>query len=281
MMILIFGVGGMAGHVLYRYFSSFSQFEVWGTVHSPLEKFKQVHNLDVRNRHRVLTMIRHLQPDVVVNAIGLLNLSAQQNISDAIYVNALFPRLLAHYAKTHGFKLVHISTDCVFSGQRGNYMEQDIADGTSVYAKSKSLGEVVDDGNLTIRTSIIGPELKPDGIGLLGWFLQQKGPIYGYRQVLWNGVTTMQLARAIHWSLSRNITGLAHLGAPNKISKYELLNMCNATFHKSIPIIPSDEPQSDKSLLNTRTDFCVPLPPYEIMLEEMKQWMEINKSLYV
>lgn len=159
MKLLIFGGAGMAGHVLNQYFRDKVKADVWVTERSgPAGEHKII--LDVRDHTRVEQALKQVQPDVVVNAVGLLNHVAEENVKDAIYVNSLFPHLLAEHGTKQGFKLVHISTDCVFSGRKGDYTERDVADGDTVYARTKALGEVTEAPHVTIRTSIIGPEKK-------------------------------------------------------------------------------------------------------------------------
>ncbi|MCG3055850.1 sugar nucleotide-binding protein, partial [Escherichia coli] len=129
-------------------------------------------------------------------------------------------------------KLIHISTDCVFLGDKGNYTESDAPDGTSIYAQSKQLGEIISDKHLTVRTSIIGPELKTDGIGLFLWFMKQTGKIKGYKRALWNRVTTIELAKAIEVFIQQDVTGLYHLATEPKISKFDLLQLMKEVFQK-------------------------------------------------
>jgi dTDP-4-dehydrorhamnose reductase len=163
------------------------------------------------------------------------------------------------------------------------YVESDEMDGISVYAKTKSLGEINQAPHVTIRTSIIGPEIKSSGIGLFHWFMQQRGDIRGYRQVFWNGVTTLELAKATQWCIRQSITGLVDLAAPEKLSKYELLHMLQAIYTKNdVNIIPDELIHSDKSLTSTRSDFLCKVPSYSQMLTELRDWMvKHSKNMYV
>ncbi|SEN11941.1 dTDP-4-dehydrorhamnose reductase family protein [Lihuaxuella thermophila] len=278
MKVLIFGGHGMAGHMIKDYLQYATDHELWYTVRQKVDESNGI-SLNVKNESEVKDVLARVKPDVVVNAVGILNNDAAQRPFEAIYVNSLFPHQLARLGHQLGFRLVHISTDCVFSGKRGNYTEYDLTDGETVYAKTKSLGEVVDDVNITIRTSIIGPELKQDGIGLFHWLMNQTGEILGYRQVFWNGVTTLELAKAIAWLMPRSISGLVHLAAPEKISKYVLLKMLQEVFGRDDLIIkPSDHLVSDKSLIQTRSDFSYQVSSYSRMLVELKQWMETQRK---
>lgn len=277
MKLLILGGRGMAGHMLLQYFSAQGDTEVWATARTFGESGSgnSMLQLDVRDQQKLERLLQELRPDAVVNAAGLLNEEASRRRCEAIYVNSLLPHLLASMAEKHGFRLIHISTDCVFSGTKGDYAESDAADGITDYAKSKSLGEVTHAPHTTIRTSIIGPELKGDGIGLFHWFMNQKGKVEGYSRVFWNGVTTLELSKAVDWCLQRQVSGLVHLAAQEKISKYELLLLMQSTFGRTgVTVLKGDGKASDKSLRSTRGDFGYTVPPYPRMLEELKEWMD-------
>lgn len=272
--ILIFGGRGMAGHLIRDYLTQVTRHNVWCTVRGQTKDPNCI-PLDVRDEPHVISLLEQLQPDVVINAVGLLNENAARHPADAIYVNSLFPHRLAQHGRRWRYRLIHISTDCVFSGKRGNYTETDTPDGCTIYSMTKNLGEIVDDTNLSIRTSIIGPELNPDGIGLFHWFMSQKGAIRGYQRVFWNGVTTLELAKAVEWTINHPISGLIHLSVPDKISKYGLLNLLKEIFKGKSPVIqPCNKIISDKSLVNTRRDFTYPVSDYSVMLKELKEWME-------
>ncbi|ASB86849.1 SDR family oxidoreductase [Bacillus sonorensis] len=279
MRLLILGGTGMAGHVLKEFFSAKSQYEVFWTQRHSLSDDPHCFFLDVTNTDELKKLLQQVKPDIVINATGILNDAARQNLLQAIHVNSILPHLLSDMSGDYQYYLIHISTDCVFSGSKGKYMETDAKDGSSAYAQTKSLGEVLDDQNLTIRTSIIGPELK-DGIGLFHWFMNQKEQIRGFSNVFWNGLTTLELAKAIEGLLESRLTGLIHLTGNRFISKYELLLLLNKIFARGVAIIPDDHMRFDKSLVMTRED--VPYQPigYEQMLVELKQWMDDRPYLY-
>lgn len=281
MTVLVLGGHGMAGHVIADYFRLQGTADVWCTVRSADAEDAGSLQLDVMDEQRLLQVLLQVKPTVVINAVGLLNEDANQHPLNAIYVNSLLPHKLAQLGNEHGFKLIHISTDCVFSGRRGDYTEQDEADGKNVYAKTKLLGEIYHGPHLTIRTSIIGPELKRNGIGLFHWFMQQEGNIHGYERVYWSGVTTLELAKAIHWVMERELSGLVHLTSLKKISKFDLLTLIKNTFNLSkVSILPYDGLSSDKSLINTRHDFSYHVPSYGVMLLEMRAWMNQHAARY-
>ncbi len=273
MKILILGGKGMAGHVITAYLQQKPEYHVLYTSRDPNDK-NGIY-LDVTDSTKLEEIIDSIKPDITINCVGILNDDADKNTKLAFQVNSLLPHQLVKLTERNNRKLIHISTDCVFLGGKGEYTEKDIPDGTSFYAQSKQLGEIISDKHLTIRTSIIGPELKENGIGLFLWFMKQKGQIKGYEKVYWNGVTTLELAKAIETMIKHKITGLYHLGSENKISKHMLLKLIRKTFERNdIEIVPDSEIVQDRSIKNTRTDFLYQIPPYEDMLLELKAWMD-------
>lgn len=272
MKLLIFGGNGMAGHMLVEFFKRRNNVEVFYTTRNPRDKKGLV--LDALDDHLVENAIEIVRPDIIINAIGILNQFADQNIFNAYHINAFLPHKLRKAADRIGARLIHISTDCVFEGTRGGYRESDHPDGTSTYALTKALGEIDAPGHLTIRTSIIGPEIRLEGIGLLNWFMQQQGRVQGYRQVLWNGVTTLELARAISVLMLSPLSGILHLAHQKPVSKYELLLLLKDIWGlQEIDVVASDTPVQDRTLLSTRMDMDYTLPDYPLMMKELKIWM--------
>ena len=269
MKLLVFGGTGMAGHMIIRYFQQQPKYEVYYTTRDQTDS-KGIY-VDVTDSTSVEKVIETVKPDISINCIGILNAHAERETKLAFQVNSLLPHQLAKLMERSNGKLIHISTDCVFSGSKGDYTETDPTDGTSIYAQSKQLGEVFSDRHLTIRTSIIGPELKEDGIGLFLWFMKQQGTIKGFEKVMWNGVTTLELAKAIHYMIENQVSGLYHLGSSNKISKHELLTMIQEIYQKTdVTIIPDQKMIQDRSIRNTRTDVGYQIQGYREMLEEMR-----------
>ncbi|KIY23555.1 dTDP-4-dehydrorhamnose reductase family protein [Mesobacillus subterraneus] len=270
MKILILGGKGMAGHMVTDYLSRIDRYEVSFT-----SRTGEGIPLDAANFDEVKGLISDKQPDVIINCIGLLNDQAAANLVEAIKVNSLLPHVLAETASLYGGKVIHISTDCVFSGEKGSYAETDLLDGTSIYAKTKALGEITHAPHLTIRTSIIGPELKESGIGLFHWFQQQTGMVNGFTNVWWNGVTTLELAKGIDHVIQKNITGLLHLTAPQPISKHDLLMLLQQSFQKNdVKIIEDGRLSIDRTLVNTRKDFDYQVPDYPEMISALANWMK-------
>ena len=278
--ILVFGSSGMIGHAIFNYLIAIKQYNVFGSAKNGSNS-ESFYIIDVRNQASVEKCIFEIDPDIIINCAGILISESEKNPENAIQVNSLFPNLLSRLGAKLNFRLIQISTDCVFSGKHGNYTETSEPDGVSVYARTKALGELVKDKNLVIRTSTIGPELKSKSHGLLQWFCQQKGEINGFTNAIWTGVTTLELARAVHEFIQQNISGLYNLVPNDNISKYRLLTLLINTWDKeSITILPSDDYKTDKSLINNRTDFDFSFKTYVEMLNELYLWIKANNSLY-
>ncbi|TDQ24094.1 SDR family oxidoreductase [Tenacibaculum caenipelagi] len=278
--VLVIGCNGMAGHVVKLHLEETQKYDVWGIARNIVPEEKLI-NLDISDVVNLEKVFKQHEFDVVVNCVGLLNKTAEDNPELAVWFNGYFPHLLAKFGNVYNFKLIHISTDCVFSGKEGNYKEDDFKNGIGFYAQSKAIGEVINLKDLTFRTSIIGPELKEKGIGLFHWFMNQKKDISGFTEAYWSGVTTIELAKAIGKVLNQDLTGIYHLTNNKKIDKYKLLQEFNTLFkNKSINIIPNSDYKVDKSLINTRSDFDYSVPSYTEMIAEMKNWMEKYNKLY-
>ena len=271
MIVLVLGGNGMAGHMVVNYLKMDPSIEVHFTTRNDHPESIKCDATDFKQLHDI---IKELKPNFIINCIGILNKAADQELYNAIVLNSLLPHYLTKELDRYGGKLIHISTDCVFSGSTGNYHENDLKDGQTNYAKTKALGEVNQAPHLTIRTSIIGPETKNNGIGLLHWFFKQTGTIKGYQQVWWNGVTTLELARFIRYAMEQQITGLCHLTAKEPINKYDLLVLFKSCFLKDdVEIHPDNEISSNKTLVNTRQDIHYEMKDYPKMLEELRDWM--------
>lgn len=277
--VLVIGSKGMAGHVIYKSLPLLGEYDVCGIARN-VEQTDQVYDLDVSDTEALKNII-NLQFDVIINCIGILNKDAEDNPHKAIWFNSYFPHLLESLTKDTKTRVISISTDCVFSGKRGGYSENDFKDGEGFYAQSKSLGEINNEKDLTIRTSIIGPELNKRGIGLFHWFMQQKNEVSGYSQAFWSGITTIELAKVIHQAIQQNITGLIVVAGEKKIDKYNLLKLFNKIFRNdSLIVSENSKYKVDKSMHSLRTDFDYSVPSYEEMIVEMKNWIDINASNY-
>jgi dTDP-4-dehydrorhamnose reductase len=263
MRVAVLGADGMLGHKVYQVFREAD--EAWATVrggewaHHPLfrgDRERLRSGVDARHFASVAAVIRDLRPALVVNCIGVVKQVEQAHDAEAcIEVNALLPHRLAGVCRETGARLFQISTDCVFSGTRaGGYVEDDVSDADDLYGRSKRLGEVSGtDGVLTIRTSIIGRELR-GGHSLLEWFLASRHrTVSGYRRALFSGFPTIVLARTLH-ALAHghpDVAGLYH-EASEGISKYDLLQRLRAAYGLPVEIVPRDEPVCDRRLTATR-----------------------------
>ena len=219
--------------------------------------------------------------DCVVNCIGLLNADAENNKAKAVLTNSYLPHFLAEITNNTSTQIIHLSTDCVFSGKKGGYFVDDFPDGETFYDRSKALGEVRDNKNITLRNSIVGPDIKPAGIGLLNWFLLQKNQVYGYTKAIWTGQTTLQLAKTIEYVAANKMHGLYNAVPDESISKYELLKLFNKYLRKdNIEIIPSDTiVVANKSLVKSDLNSYT-IPSYEQMIKELAVFMDNHKNLY-
>lgn len=279
MKVLVLGISGMAGHVIALKLLE-AGYEVIGLSRKPGKLCKSI-ACDASNLNEVRRHIESGDYDLVVNCVGVLNQEAEQNPSRAIILNSALPHLIAETLELSRGRLIHISTDCVFSGKKGDYLSEDIPDASSVYGRSKALGEICDKRNLTFRTSIVGPDMQQKGIGLFNWFMKQQDTVKGYTHAVWTGVTTIVLAEAILAAIQENLTGLYQLVNQDQISKYELLRLFNQYCRNNVIEIQKDSSFCiNKSLINTRTDFGYQAPSYEEMVREMSEWIQSHKNLY-
>lgn len=277
--ILLFGATGMAGHIAYYFLQSTEKYDIVNVVYrNKLTEDSIV--ADITDVNIVSNIVYDAKPDYILNCIGVLIRGSKEHPDNAILINAYFPHLLKRLSDEIGAKLIHISTDCVFSGKKGNYSETDFRDADDVYGRSKALGEIINDKDLTIRTSIIGPELKQNGEGLFHWFMHQHGKINGFQTAIWSGVTTLELAKAIDVAIDKKVTGLIQLSNGVGISKYDLLLLFKKIWNKNdVEVASIDANGVDKSITkSTRFDYII--PGYEKMLKELSQWMRKYETLY-
>jgi dTDP-4-dehydrorhamnose reductase len=254
---MVLGVSGMLGNAAYRVLSANPELSVYGTARSEgSRKFfsealaeKIILGVDVESQDSLIKAFGTIRPDVVINCVGLVKQLADANDPlQAVPINTLLPHRLAALCKATGARLVHISTDCVFSGEKGGYRESDFPDAYDLYGRSKLLGEVDYPHAITLRTSIIGRELSGHR-SLVGWFLAQQGTVQGFTGAIFSGLPTMELARVINeYVLPRpDLHGLYHV-ATQPINKYDLLKLVAKTYGKDTEIVPSDRLTIDRSL---------------------------------
>lgn len=279
MRVLVMGAGGMAGHVVARYLME--HFVEVDTLSKQRNFDAATHFIDVTAPDKLVSFLRGNRYDAVVNCIGVLVGESGTRKDLATYLNSYLPHLLEqHYAGTDT-RVIHISTDCVFSGLSAPYREDSVPDGRHFYDLSKSLGELLNGKDLTLRMSIVGPDQNKTGSGLFNWFMQQEGEVSGFASAMWSGITTLELAKGIHAALDDGLAGLYHLVPSTNISKFDLLRLFQKVFElRQIVVVPQDYPRVDKTLVNTRTDFGFVVPDYEPMVVGMREWVDRNRSLY-
>lgn len=279
MKILVLGASGMAGHVISLYFKE-QGYDVTGFTRRPILFCKNIIG-DGMKLEEVKAAILGDDFDIVINAIGVLNQDAEDHKSTAVMLNGFLPHFIADTLKESKTKLIHMSTDCVFAGNTGPYYEDSFPDGKIFYDRSKAIGEVNDDKNLTFRNSIVGPDINEKGIGLFNWFMKQEDSINGFAGAIWTGVTTLTLAKAMEEAVKQNLTGLYNLVNNESISKFDLCSLFNKYFRNGKIIInPSDKLRLDKSLRHRRTDFSFVVPSYEQQIKEMADWVNTHKEFY-
>lgn len=279
--VLVLGAGGMAGHVVRTYLAEAGH-RVTGASRS-LGPCSEV-QLDVTDHRALEDFISAGRFDVIVNCVGALVADSERDPSLAIRLNSLLPHQLSKIASQVSARLIHLSTDCVFSGASGGYREDAFRDGDSVYDRAKALGEVDSPDHLTLRMSIIGPEIREHGTGLMHWFLGQNGLVNGYAGARWNGLTTLELATAINSILSSSLSGIYNLVPDDSVSKFELLQLIREEFSRpDLDVVPVEEPIVDKTLIDTRRT-----SPYTVgsdhgyrgMIRRLYRWIERHPELY-
>lgn len=275
--ILILGSDGMLGHQLVQGLSK--TFEVVATLRNPTpsdhlqEVFagaRIINGCDMDNPTLAEQIIKDLRPDVVINAVGIVKQrNASNDVLQSIEINAALPHRLAAYSAKIDARLIHISTDCVFAGDKGFYIEDDIPDATDIYGRTKHLGEVSEPHCLTLRTSIIGLELSRKR-SLIEWFLAQQGQIEGFTKAIFSGLTTTALTEVIQELLLEHpsLSGVYHV-ASQPISKYDLLSQFAARLALPIEIMPNDSLAIDRSLNMAAfaAETGIPIPSWDEMLD--------------
>ncbi|MDO9280862.1 MAG: SDR family oxidoreductase [Methylotenera sp.] len=257
MKILVLGASGMLGNAMVRVLSENTDWQVYGTVRSESSKRffnadiaeRLLSGIDVEQNDSLMQAFICIRPDVVINCVGLIKqLADADDPLQAIPINALLPHRLARLCELSGARLVHMSTDCVFSGDKGGYQESDLSDAKDLYGRSKYLGEVAYSHTITLRTSIIGHELQSAN-GLVGWFLSQQERCNGFTRAIFSGLPTVVLAKIVRDVVvpRADLSGVYHIAA-QPISKFELLKLIAEVYGKLIDVIPDDRLVIDRSL---------------------------------
>ncbi|WP_114689314.1 dTDP-4-dehydrorhamnose reductase family protein [Polynucleobacter necessarius] len=283
MKILVLGASGMLGNAMLRFLSSDKNLKVFGTVRSvgialvdsENHAYKIVDGVNVENHDALVKIMADIRPTIVINCIGLVKqLPDSADPLQAIPINSILPHRLAALCGIINARLIHFSTDCVFSGEVGGYLESDAPNPTDLYGRSKLLGEVDYPNAITLRTSIIGHELSGSR-SLVSWFLSQSGRVNGFRKAIYTGLPTVELARIVRDFIfpRPELRGVYHI-ASQPISKFELLNLIAKIYCKEIHIDPSDDFSIDRSLNASRfynaTGYSA--PPWPELIERMHQF---------
>ena len=280
MKILIIGGTGMLGHKAVQVLRK--KYEVYATIRNDFssvenlgifEKANTFSNVDIENQDVLKNIIVDLQPEIILNAVGIIKqLESSKNVIKTLTVNSIFPHQLAEFAAAIGAKVMTISTDCVFRGDKGNYKEEDISDATDVYGKSKNLGELYGENCLTLRTSIIGREIGT-AHSLVEWFLSNRGgQVKGFTNAIYSGFPTVVLMEIISSLITDHphLHGLYHV-ASRPINKYELIKLINEKFDAGIKIEPFADFYMDRSLNSEKFEDTTGFvsPAWETMIEQM------------
>ena len=280
MRILILGGDGMLGHQLLTYLRPRHEIKV--TLRKDIDAYSQYglfnfensyDGIDVRSLERLMEVLADFRPEAVINAVGIVKQrpDAKESIP-SLEINALLPHRLAMLCKGVGARLVHLSTDCVFSGKKGNYLESDPSDAEDLYGKTKFLGEIHETNCLTLRTSIIGRELSRHK-SLLDWFLTQTGTVKGFTNAIYTGITTLEMSRIIEMMLNKfpYASGVYQVSS-DPINKYELLLLIREKLGHDIEIIPDNVFCCDRSLQSSRfrAEFNYTPPDWPAMIEELR-----------
>lgn len=281
MKILILGASGMIGHAIFDLCNRVDQWHTIGTYNteknSPFLKKNNIINLSLNYKSKqniLINKIKQINPDVIINCVGIIKQKQfEEDIRNIIFLNSLLPHDLVELGKKLNFRLIHISTDCIFSGLEGNYTELMSSDAKDVYGKTKYLGEVVDKKNLTIRTSTIGHEIASHH-GLLEWFLSQKKSCEGYANAYFSGLTNIELAKIIRDVIipNNNISGLYNVGG-KKIDKYSLLILISKIYKKNIAINKNITFKIDRSI--SSKNFC------KNFNYKIKSWTNLIEEMYL
>jgi dTDP-4-dehydrorhamnose reductase len=273
MKVAVLGSRGMAGHLVADYLDRFSDISVTRWARSG-DRF-----IDITKQDSVEEVLDQLHDyDFIINCTGLLVADSISRPDLAALVNSWFPHHLEYRFSKTNTRVVHLSTDCVFDGSTGFYTEDHPSSEQNAYGKSKSLGEISNSKDITLRTSIIGPELNLNGTGLMNWFINKsENTVTGYTDAWWSGITTLELAKCIHkWISNPTTTGIYHLvNNNNNINKYDLLCLINEVYGLNKQVLSgSGNKKVNKILVDTRGQFDWGIPDYRTQLTELKSWYQ-------
>jgi dTDP-4-dehydrorhamnose reductase len=279
MKILILGSSGMVGHIMMEKLCS-SGHDVKG-ISRQRKIDSRTELIDLTKQFDLLYFLKDKQFDIIINCSAILVDESEKNKDIATYINSYIPHFLeAKYKKTNT-KIIHLSTAGIFSGSKGDYAEEDNHDASTFYGRSKSLGEINNQKDLTIRGDFFGPDMSENAGGIFNWLLLESGEIYGYDSMYFNGITTLELAKFVDYLINNNLNGIYNIGANIKISKGELLRKIKNKFNlEDINISSTNQTSGDFSLINIRKDYSYSWKNYDLMIDELKCWMKTMNHLY-
>jgi dTDP-4-dehydrorhamnose reductase len=295
MKILIFGITGMLGHRVFEHFNNYENFSVYGVMRNDKNKYSNIRyfsenkerifdNFNSYNEKMIENIIKKTKPDYIINCIGIIK-QIEYTPIEMININSVFPHILAKFSKKYNSKLIQISTDCVFNGRKGNYKENDATDAFDLYGRSKILGEVTYENNITIRTSIFGDELR-NKKSFFEWVISNKNTeIYGYKNAFFSGLSTIEFSRVLGKLMNKDknkdeISGLLNISV-KPISKYELIKIINNKFNLNNKVIPTKNPKIDRSLNNEKAKKIglIENKNFDKMVDELKKYMNQNSII--
>ena len=269
----------MLGHILVKELEKVSHINVYNIVRENKLNTKSI-ICDALNIFELKKIIEKINPEIIINCIGLLKEQSNSNISKAIYLNSYLPQWLLEFCETKKIKFIHISTDCVFDGIYGNYTEKSKPNANDNYGKTKALGEFNRKNHLLIRTSIIGPEINNNVRGLLSWFLNSKGEVFGFDNVIWSGVTTLELSKGVRFSILNEIDGLWNFTNEVPISKYQLLVLIKEIVGMNEIEIKKDSQKKINMSLKSNREIGFTIPTYKDMINELFHYYRQNEVYY-
>ena len=268
MKIIVLGCTGVVGYAVALYFKE--------TGHVVYDNY----DASIYDKDQLKKAIEGVRPDAIINCTAIVNQAAEEDKAGAAYLNAYLPHLLETLTAGTNTVVVHRSTDCIFSGAKGQYVLEDWPDAKSFYARTKAVGELNNDKDITIRVSLIGPAQDENDGSLLNWFLNQKGEVKGFANAIWTGLTTLEYAKTIERLLNQNAHGVFQAAPKSAISKYELISIFEKYFPGGRTIVRVENNRVDKSLVPYWANYDIEIKDYEEQVVEMKDWIEKHPDHY-
>lgn len=279
MTILVIGSGGMLGHMTTLYLSE-QGYDVVDISHTRKCRSNTL-LMDMLEIDKMQKFLEKNKFDVIINCMAILTSQCERNKKNAIFLNSFFPHFLEEFYKESTTRIIQVSTGGVYSGKDAPYGESALHDTLNFYGKSKSMGEIINEKDLTIRSDFVGPDMSVNGKGLFNWIMNASGTVSGYSKAFFNGVTSLEFAKFVDLAITDKMTGSYNLHTGERISKYEFLKLVCDVFEKqNIDILASDAVCADMSLKTERADIAYTHTSMENQLEEIKEWIYCHKDIY-